>query len=149
MLSFHHVHEIKAQGANHVFLYSWFNSRILDGIWQVWYGLHAITGYPKLIIFNFLQVVISTWRINKCVWWDRHLCQLIQDRTLKHGNGPSRSTQPCCSSCVFNVKEHGGCTKSTETDSIQWFDAIITCAGVQHTATEASRAVTLSLIYIT
>jgi hypothetical protein len=34
---------------------------------EIWYGHYAIGEYPKIILFNFLQLAIPTWQINKLV----------------------------------------------------------------------------------
>jgi hypothetical protein len=34
------------------------------------YARYAIVAYPKIVLFDFLQFVIPTWRTNKLVKWD-------------------------------------------------------------------------------
>jgi hypothetical protein len=74
MCYLHDVHEMNAHKADHFYL----SVRIiqLDNRWtdldEIWYGRFAIRDYPKIVLFNFLQSVIQTWRKNKLVRWDRH-----------------------------------------------------------------------------
>jgi hypothetical protein len=35
-------------------------------------------GYPKLVIFNFLQSAITTWQVHEHVRWERHLIQCTE-----------------------------------------------------------------------
>jgi hypothetical protein len=65
--SLHDVHEI-----GHVCLSAWFNSINARLIWMnlVWKLCHW--GIPKVVLFNFLQSVIPTWRTKKLVKCDRH-----------------------------------------------------------------------------
>jgi hypothetical protein len=74
MRSLHDVHEINAKRSGHVCL----SVRVIQienrwsdlyGIWCAWY---ATTYVSKIVISNFLQSVISTWRTNKLVRWDPH-----------------------------------------------------------------------------
>jgi hypothetical protein len=37
---------------------------------EIWYGRYAIGGCSKLVLFNFLQSVIPTWRMLKIVRWE-------------------------------------------------------------------------------
>jgi hypothetical protein len=37
---------------------------------EIWYGCYAIEAHPKLVPFNFLQLVIPAWRANELVRWD-------------------------------------------------------------------------------
>jgi hypothetical protein len=37
---------------------------------EIWHGCYATGGYPKLILFNFLQLVIPAWWTNELVRWD-------------------------------------------------------------------------------
>jgi hypothetical protein len=39
---------------------------------EIWYGLYAIGGYAEIMLLNFLQSVIPTWRMNKLVKWNQH-----------------------------------------------------------------------------
>jgi hypothetical protein len=74
MRSLHNVHEMNANRADHVCL----SVRMiqLDNLWtdldEIWNGYYAIGIFPKIVLFNFLQSIIPTWRTNKLVRWDRH-----------------------------------------------------------------------------
>jgi hypothetical protein len=74
MRPLHDVHETNAYRAGHVCP----SVRMikLDNPWtdlnEIWYGRYATGDYPKIVLFNFLQSVIPTWRANKLVRWDRH-----------------------------------------------------------------------------
>jgi hypothetical protein len=35
---------------------------------EIWYERYAIGEYPKIVLFNFLQSVIPTWRTTKNLW---------------------------------------------------------------------------------
>jgi hypothetical protein len=69
MRSLHDVHEMNAGLVMSVCLSirmiqlesSWTN---LD---EMWYGCYAIGDYPKIVLYNFLQLVIPTWQVNKLV----------------------------------------------------------------------------------
>jgi hypothetical protein len=39
---------------------------------EIYYGHYDIGDNPKIVLFNFLQLVIPTWRTNKFVKGDRH-----------------------------------------------------------------------------
>jgi hypothetical protein len=39
---------------------------------EILYGHYAIEGYPKLILFSFLQLVIPTWWMNELLGWEQH-----------------------------------------------------------------------------
>jgi hypothetical protein len=39
---------------------------------EIWHGHYAIGVCLKVILFNFLQLVISTWQMNEFVRWDQH-----------------------------------------------------------------------------
>jgi hypothetical protein len=39
---------------------------------EIWYGCYALGAYPKIVLFNFLQSVVPTWRTNELVRLDRH-----------------------------------------------------------------------------
>jgi hypothetical protein len=39
---------------------------------EIWYGCYAIGKYPKIVLYDFLQSVIPTWRANKLVRWYLH-----------------------------------------------------------------------------
>jgi hypothetical protein len=39
---------------------------------EIWCERYAIEVQPKIVLLNFLQPVISTWRTNYLVRWDRH-----------------------------------------------------------------------------
>jgi hypothetical protein len=70
ILSLHDVYEINTFCADHVCLSVCQRDQLenhwtdLDGIL---YGRFAIGGHPKLVHFNFLQLVISTWRTSELV----------------------------------------------------------------------------------
>jgi hypothetical protein len=36
---------------------------------EISYGLYAIGGYPKIILFNFLQIIIPIWQKHELVKW--------------------------------------------------------------------------------
>jgi hypothetical protein len=38
---------------------------------EILYGLYAARNCPKIVIFNYLQSVIPTWRTNELLMWDR------------------------------------------------------------------------------
>jgi hypothetical protein len=78
MRSLHNVHGMNAYRAGHVCLFVRPSVRMvqLENSWtdldEIWYGDYAIGDYPKIVLLNFLKSVISTWRKNKLVRWDRH-----------------------------------------------------------------------------
>jgi len=39
---------------------------------DIWQERHTIGGRPKRITFNFLQLIITTWRTLELVSWKRH-----------------------------------------------------------------------------
>jgi hypothetical protein len=39
---------------------------------EIWYGRYANRGYPKIVLFKFLQYIIPTWRKHELVKWKRH-----------------------------------------------------------------------------
>jgi hypothetical protein len=45
----------------------------LENCWtdldQIWYGCYAIGEYPETVLYNFFQLVIPTWQMNKLVRW--------------------------------------------------------------------------------
>jgi hypothetical protein len=74
MRSLHDVHEMNAYRAEHLSLsvrMIQFENRSTD-LNEIWYGCCAFGIYPKIVLFNFLQSVIPTWRTNKLVRWNRH-----------------------------------------------------------------------------
>jgi hypothetical protein len=72
--SLHDVHETDAYSADHVCL----SVRMIqyENRWpdldEIWHVRYAISVNPKIVLFNFLQSVIPTWRTNKLVRSDRH-----------------------------------------------------------------------------
>jgi hypothetical protein len=72
--SLHDVHEMNAKRAGNVCL----SVRMiqLENRWtdldEICYGRYATGDYAKIVLFDFLQKVIPTWRMNKLVRWDRH-----------------------------------------------------------------------------
>jgi hypothetical protein len=71
---FANVHKMKAYRASHVCLsvrMIQLENRCTD-LDEIWYGHYVTRDYPKIILFNFLQSVIPTWRTNKPTRWDRH-----------------------------------------------------------------------------
>jgi hypothetical protein len=52
-----------------VYLSTSFISRNVD-FDEIWYGFYAIGGHPNLILFNFLQLVITTWWVHKLLRWE-------------------------------------------------------------------------------
>jgi hypothetical protein len=46
----------------------------LENRWRdfdaVLYGRYTIGGYPEIVRFNFLQLVIPTWQMHKLVRWE-------------------------------------------------------------------------------
>jgi hypothetical protein len=77
------------------------NSRSARRIWMK-FGkrLYAIGVCPKIILFNFLQSVIQTWRTSEHVRWDRYQHHLQWGHTIINGNRFSKSTQLWCSESV-------------------------------------------------
>jgi hypothetical protein len=74
MRYFHDMHEMNAYRVGHVDLSVCPHDSTreeLDGLDEIWYGCYAIWDYPKIVLYNFLQSVIPTWRANKVVRWDR------------------------------------------------------------------------------
>jgi hypothetical protein len=71
MRSLHDVHEMNAYGAGYVCLFVRPSARMIQlrNRWtdldEIWYGRHAIGDYPKIVLLNFLQSVIPTWRTNE------------------------------------------------------------------------------------
>jgi hypothetical protein len=37
---------------------------------EIWYGHYATGGYPKIVLFNFLDSVIPTWWMHEFVRWE-------------------------------------------------------------------------------
>jgi hypothetical protein len=74
MHSLYDVHEMNAYRADHVYLSVraiQLENRLTD-LDDIWYGRYATGVYPKIILLNFLQSVIPTWRMNELVRWDLH-----------------------------------------------------------------------------
>jgi hypothetical protein len=48
----------------------------LENCWtdldEIWYGCYTIGDYPKIVFYNFLQLVILTWQAKKLVRWDQY-----------------------------------------------------------------------------
>jgi hypothetical protein len=69
----HDVLEMNAYRAGHVCLSVCPSVRMiqLENRWtdldEIWYGRYATEDYPKIILFNYLQLVIPTWRTNQFV----------------------------------------------------------------------------------
>jgi hypothetical protein len=77
MSSLHEVHGINAYTAGHVCLSvrPYIRMIQLENHWtyldKIWYGVCAIGEYRKIVLFNFLQSLITKWRTKKLVRWDR------------------------------------------------------------------------------
>jgi hypothetical protein len=73
MLIMRSLHDMNAYSADYVCLS--INMIQLKNCWididEIWYGLYAIGVYPKILLFNFLQLVIPIWWTNELVRWDR------------------------------------------------------------------------------
>jgi hypothetical protein len=41
-------------------------------IHDIWFEGNAVGGHPNQLHFNFLQPVITTWRTQELVRWERH-----------------------------------------------------------------------------
>jgi hypothetical protein len=78
MRSLHDVHEMNAHRAGHVCLSFRLSARMiqLENSWtdlgEIWYGRYAIGNHPKIVLCNFLLLVIPEWRTKKLVRWGRH-----------------------------------------------------------------------------
>jgi hypothetical protein len=69
MRSLHDVREMNAYRANHVRLS--IHMIQLENRWtdlcEIWYGSYVIGVCHKIVLFNFLQSAITTWRTNETV----------------------------------------------------------------------------------
>jgi hypothetical protein len=70
MRSLHDVYEMNACRTNHVCL-SVYMIQLENwgmGLDKIWYGCYATGNYPKIVLYNSLQlIIIPTWRTNKLV----------------------------------------------------------------------------------
>lgn len=71
----HYVHEMNAYVAVHFSLRPSVRMILLKNGWmdlnEIWNGCYPTGDYPKSILFNFIQLVVPTWQVNKRVRWDR------------------------------------------------------------------------------
>jgi hypothetical protein len=52
----------------------------------IWYAHYATGGYPKLVLFNFLQWVVPTWQKHELVRWERNQHLLLYCPEMIYGN---------------------------------------------------------------
>jgi hypothetical protein len=60
---------------------------------EIWYGCYATGDYPQIVLYNFLQSVIPTWRTNKLVRWSQHEHHLQQGHTVVYDEKDFRKIQ--------------------------------------------------------
>lgn len=82
----------------------------LDGFgWHFVWELHHWR-LPKLILFNFLKLVIPTGQLHKLLRWEQHKRHLIQVHTMTYDNRFMKNIQLWYSNYMHSVK-HGSCMK--------------------------------------
>jgi hypothetical protein len=78
---------------------------------EIWYRRYAIGDYTKIILYNFLQLVIPTWQMKKLVRLGQHQYHLLQGHTVMYDYRFLENTK-CWYNNLYNAKQqHGGCMK--------------------------------------
>jgi hypothetical protein len=107
---------------------------------EIWNGRYACRVCHKIVLFYFLQSVISTWRTNKFLRWDRHKRHMVFEK----------KTQYWCTNSLYNVNKNMtavGNNKGFDVTKIQSHVHVRTSPLRNRRAN--SHCVALVLIYVT